>query len=332
MTEPTRKTPYVGDEAHYKRGILTITYPIRHGVVTNWDDMEQLWHHTFYNELCVAPEGHPVLLTDAPLNPKVNRENMAEIMFETFETPALYVAIQPVLSLYASSRTTGLALDTGDGTSTAVPIYEGFALPHAIRRLNLAGNDITDYLARILLERGYSLTTTAEQEIVRDIKERHGYVALDFAQEIQRAAESSDLQQTYQMPDGQIIVLNNERFRCAEPLFTPSLLGTDASGIHELTDNAIMKCDIDIRKDLYANIILSGGTSLLPGLADRLKKELTALAPSKIEIETITLPHRNYAPWIGGSIFASLSSFPSIWVSMAEYIEYGRSIVHRKCF
>ena len=332
MAGMDQKDAYVGEEAQAKRGVLTLKYPIEHGIINNWDDMEKIWHHCFFNELRVTPEEHSVHLTEAPMNPKQNREKMTQIMFETFNVPTFYVSIQAVLSLYASGRTTGIVLDSGDGVTHTVPIYEGYNLPHAIMRMDMAGRDLTDYLVKLLSEVGQSFASSAEREIVRDIKEKLCYVALDFESEMKTFAESSVMDKVFELPDGNTVTLGNQRFRCAESLFQPMKVGKEFPGVHELTFQSIMKCDVDVRRDLYGNIVLSGGTTMFPGIAERVNKEVVALAPSSMKIKVIAPPERKYSVWIGGSILSSLSTFQTMWITKSEYDESGPAIVHRKCF
>ena len=187
--------------------------------------MEKIWHYAFYNELRVEPEEHSVLLTDVPLNKKVNREKIVEIMFEKFNVPAMYIVNQSMLPLFASGKVTGVVLDSGDGVTHAVPIYELSILSNATIRLDLAGCDITEYLAKILSERGHRFSTTAEREIVRDMKEKLSYVALDFDQEMNAAKRGQQFEKSFGLPDGSTITLNDERFRCVEPLLQPSFVG-----------------------------------------------------------------------------------------------------------
>lgn len=319
---------YIGDEALAKKGVMAIKYPIEHGIVTNWDDMEKIWHYCFYSELRVDPEEHPVLLTEAPLNPKANRERMAQIMFENFQVPKVQVSIQAVLALYASGRTTGCILDSGDGVTHTVPIYEGYCLPHAIQRLDIAGRDLTNYMKKIICERGYSFTTTAETEIVREIKEDLTYIALDFEKEMKAGEQTPFQEKPFELPDGKVIIIGSERFRCPEVLFKPSMIGSECGGIQNLIFDTVMKSDIDLRKDLLNNIVLSGGTTMFPGINERLTKELNKLTPINTSVKVITPPERKYSVWIGGSILSSLNTFQDRWFTRDDYNELGPEGIH----
>lgn len=331
QVESGSKDGYVGNEAKSKRGDFTLKYPIERGIINNWDDMEKIWHHIFCNELKVSPEEHSVFMTEPIYNPKVNREKMTKIMFETFNVPGLYVGMQSVLSLYASGRTTGIVIESGYGVTNIVPIYDGYTLAQAVTRLDFAGKNLTDYQRKILVNSGLAFASTAETETIRNIKESVCYVALDYEQEVKTANSSSSLEKSYTLPDGQVISLNKERFQASEALFNPSLIDIESTGIHQATYNSIMRCDIDVRKDMYSNIILSGGSTMYPGIADRIQKDISDLAPPTMKIKVVSQQGREHFAWIGGTLVPSMSTFDKLWVTKQEYDEAGPHIVHKKC-
>lgn len=323
---------YVGTQAEENRGLLGLKHPIQCGIVWDWDDLEIILDHTFTNELRVVPEEHNVLITEAPRNPKSDREKLTQIMFDYFNVPGLYVANTAVLALQTTGKFTGIVVDIGYDVTHCVPIHDGYVLPHSILRIDFAGGDLTDYLVKILSERGLHFTTSADREIVNDIKEKCCYVALDFEQELARSKEKGFKEMNYELSD-RIVTIGSERFRCPEALFNSSSTGRDFFGIHQQVLQSIQKSDVDVRDDLYQNIVLSGGSSLFPGFAERLTKEVQKLAPQNVrsKIKVIAVPERRYSAWLGGSILSSSSEFSRMWITKEEYQEDGPSIVHRKC-
>eukprot|EP00276_Gloeochaete_wittrockiana_P016323 CAMPEP_0184351834 /NCGR_PEP_ID=MMETSP1089-20130417/54952_1 /TAXON_ID=38269 ORGANISM="Gloeochaete wittrockiana, Strain SAG46.84" /NCGR_SAMPLE_ID=MMETSP1089 /ASSEMBLY_ACC=CAM_ASM_000445 /LENGTH=367 /DNA_ID=CAMNT_0026685635 /DNA_START=101 /DNA_END=1204 /DNA_ORIENTATION=- len=328
VRNPKDPAKYVGDEVAPLMGYVKVRYPLSHGKIDRWDDMEAIWENTF-KQLGKWPEaGRPVLLTEPPLNPLANREKMTEIMFETYKAPGLYIAIQAVLALYASGRTTGMVLDSGDGVTHTVPVYEGFSVQHAIRRLDIAGRDLTEYMQRLLMQRGYSFTTSAEFQLVREIKEKLCFVLPSRDHQ----PPKKTLKAKYELPSGEDIFLEEERYQCPEPLFNPELIGKEAFGIHDMAYATVMRCDIDLRRDLFANVVLSGGTTIFSGLADRMTNELESLVPPATKVKVTAPPERKFSVWMGGSILADLMSFQRMIITKDEYYETGSQIVHRKCF
>ncbi|MFX0094948.1 MAG: actin, cytoplasmic 2, partial [Candidatus Hodarchaeota archaeon] len=231
--------------------------------------------------------------------------------------------------LYAAGRTTGLVVDIGESKIQVVPIYEGFVISHAVKRLDVGGRDITEFLRRLLLQRGYKFTGSIERDWVRDIKESLSYVALDPERELKLAEKVSGLEKFYLLPYGETITLGPERFLAPEVFFNPSSLGLEASPIDEIILDAIRNITIDLRRDLYQNIVLAGGSTLFPGLKERLNKEITELVPENIEIGVIASPDRQYSAWLGGSIVGSLKTFQKMWISKREYLDEGPQIIHR---
>mmetsp|Transcript_66112 Transcript_66112/g.183051 ORF Transcript_66112/g.183051 Transcript_66112/m.183051 type:complete len:399 (+) Transcript_66112:91-1287(+) len=306
-------------------------HPLEHGVVVDWEGMERVWRHALSQ--LEAPRGkHPLLVTEAPLNPKANREQMVQLMFEEFDMPAVHVAVSGALSLYATGSRTGVVLEAGDGTSHVVPIFDDYVVPHAVRRLDLGGRDLTAHLARLLREeRGYRLEAAAERRAAAEVKERLCYVAQHFRAELRAATEDLAQEQSYALPDGSaVIAAGSELFRCPEALFQPALVGREAPGVHEMALQAITGCDVDVQRSLSSNIVLSGGTMMFRGMRERVLKELAALLPPTAPTRVSLPPEPRHAAFIGGSILASLGDFQRNWISRQDYEEFGTSIIHTK--
>ncbi|KAF4966870.1 hypothetical protein FSARC_5483 [Fusarium sarcochroum] len=318
-----RRAFYIGNEAQSRRSILSLVHPVTGGVVTNWDDMEVIWTYAF-NQLSTLPGSQPVLISEAPLNPRPNREKMCETMFEKFDVPAFYVSIAAVLALYASGRGSGIVLDSGEGTTHVVPVYQGYTFPHAITRVGFSGCDLTDYMIRLLGERGLIFSSSGQRETVREMKESLCYVSIE-------SQTSRDISpQQYNLPDGRVIDLSDECCKVPEALFNPQEMGINRAGIQHTVLDTINKCDIDVRKDFMSNIILSGGNTLFNGFPQRLRKEIQDTSSTRSKAVVVSALERDSFVWLGGSILASLSTFQHVWVTKQDYGENGFSTIFRR--
>lgn len=332
---------FCGDEALSNRGLLTTASPMERGRVADWAAMEALWHHTLSSSLQVTTEEHPMLFTEAPDNTRADRETMAKIIFEGLNVPALVLNNTSALSLFATGRSTGLVVESGASRTHIGPIWDGYTLPHFLRRVDYGGEDVTDRLLTMFRAEGYPFSTAQDRDAARLMKEQLCYVAGDPQFERGFCAESRTVEKLFRLPDGQEVYLNESRFVAPEVLMSPqeyrqpapadAALEGIAKGWHELIHEAIQSCEPAIRPELYASVVLGGGNTLFPKLDERVQREVSLLAPKGVVTKCVAFRNRQYAAWIGGSIVGSLSTFPSMWVSKAEYDEHGPSIVHRKC-
>jgi len=313
---------------------------MENGMVRSWEDMVHLWDYTFGEEkMNLDPTECLIMLTEPPMNPLKNREKMIEVMFEKYGFHGAYIAIQAVLTLYAQGLLTGVVVDSGDGVTHVCPVYEGFALPHLTRRLDIAGRDITRYLIKLLLLRGYAFNQTADFETVRMMKEKLCYVAYNIHAEQRLAQETTFLMEHYTLPDGRVIKVGGERFEASEALFQPHLINKEGQGMAELVFGAIQAADMDIRPELYKHIVLSGGSTMYPGLPSRLEREIKqlhfervlkgnteGLAKFKIRIEDP--PRRKDMVFIGGAVLADvMKDKEEFWMTKAEYEEKGKNVL-----
>eukprot|EP00756_Hemistasia_phaeocysticola_P010730 Hpha_TRINITY_DN15039_c0_g1::TRINITY_DN15039_c0_g1_i1::g.124855::m.124855/K17260/ACTR2, ARP2; actin-related protein 2 len=338
----------MGDECHKHRAMLDVTYPLTNGIVRRWEDMEHLWDYT-WDTLNVDPTECKVMLTEAPMNPMKNRFKTFEIMFEKYGFESAFVAIQAVLVLYAQGLFSGTVVDSGDGVTHVIPIVEGHYAPQMgtdpnILRLDLAGHALTDHLMSLLQRRGYAFNRTADFATVQQIKEKFAYAAVDFDLEKKLAFETTVLEKAYTLPDGRHLKIGMERFECAEPLFRPELMGIESrtGGISQMAYDCITNSTRDTQSELFKHVVLSGGTTMLPGLPSRMDKDMRELyiktklggdkSKGKVKLRIEDAPQRKHAVFAGASVLADLmAANASQWVSKAEWDEQGKKAVQAKC-
>lgn len=320
---------FIGEAAR-ARPELMLVKPVLSGIVVDWLAAEFIWRHLLEHDLCVAPQDHPLLFSDQPFSPSTNREKLVEVAFESIRSPAMYVASQSVLSVYAHGRVSGLVVDMGHGVTSTVPVFQGYHLPHATERLDLAGTHLTSFLADTLLGAGSPLGPQ-ELDLVERVKHRCCYVAPDF-QEAQARPEP-ERPQRLTLPDGRTVTLGKELFQCPELLFSPpEMPGLSPVGVPAMAKQSLYKVPLEARPDVARNVLLCGGSSLFQGLERRFRRELRRRLPREAPVVVAAQPTRDFSVWIGGSILASLRAFQSCWVLREQYEEQGPHIVYRKCY
>lgn len=347
---------FIGDEA-VDATTYAVKWPIRHGIVEDWDLMERFMEQAIFKYLRAEPEDHYFLLTEPPLNTPENREYTAEIMFESFNVPGLYIAVQAVLALaaswtskQASERTlTGTVIDSGDGVTHVIPVAEGYVIGSCIKHIPIAGRDITFFIQQLLREREVNIPPEQSLETAKAIKEKFSYVCPDIVKEFSKydsepskwikafEGKNSITKQPFSVDVGY------ERFLGPEIFFHPEFANADFTiPISETVDDVIQNCPIDVRRGLYKNIVLSGGSTMFRDFGRRLQRDVKRtvdmrlklsedlsggkIKPKPIDVNVITHSMQRYAVWFGGSLLASTPEFYQVCHTKADYDEHGPSI------
>jgi actin len=317
---------YVGYEALLNSSCLDLKYPMRNSKLSA-NEMEKIWSHIFYNELKVKPENHNVFLTESLFNSTKERQEMAEIMFEKFSVFNIHIEPQPVMTLYSTTKTTGLIVESGEGMTQIVPIFEGYLIKNGIKSNNLAGNLVTKYFMNKIADELKIFNLANPLTIAKKIKEKYAEVRLDD-KPIQERNETS-----FQLPDGNSIEVKNEKYEIPEILFDPAKFDIDLKSIQEMIFDSIGEVDMNLRNSFLNNIILGGGNTMINNFPERLRSELNKIFKFPEEKNLVKINAQNermYSAWIGASVVCSISNFQHMWISKNDYEEEGANIINKK--
>lgn len=320
-----KKESILGSEAEEKFGILDINYPIQGGMVVDWNQMERIWAHTFYDQLKIAPEEQNILLSEAPYNTKENREKIVEMMFETFNCAGTYLSQQPVLAAYSVGKSTCLSIDCGHGSTNFAPIYEGILLKEAVTHIPVAGKEIHLLLTKLLQNNGQIIDSKMQMQSIIKAKELYCYYNNENAPDCEKIE--------WELPDKRKIEIKSEKFEAPEVIFKPAKFDYKCKSFRAAFLESLKKTDMDLRETMLNQIIFNGATSLIKGFKTRVTNEILEITQDfDCEKNVHVYPEAKYMTWIGGSILSSLGNFSTLWITKGEYKEEGAAIVHKKCF
>lgn len=331
-----------GDETNEIGHLLEMKYPIANGVIRDMDEMCLLWDYTFHEKMAIDPKNHDLMLSEIPMFSNRHRSKVYEVMFERYGFQSIQSAAQGILSLYSNGLDTGVAVECGEGVIHCTPIFEGYEVPKANKRVDIGGRNITEFLVRLMQRRGYSFNKSSDFETVRVMKEMFCYAACDPLLEKTLALETTTLEKTFTLPDGSLCRIGQERFEATEALFQPHLMGVESEGLSHQVWNCIQAADVDLRARLYEHVVLSGGSTMFPGLSSRLERDMkeffveravrgdrSKLGRFKLRIEDS--PRRKYMVYLGASTLAILKdSTPDSWMTKQEWEESGESGVRAR--
>jgi len=324
---------YVGTDAYIKWPLLTISHPVKNGIIMNWDDLEIIIDSIYKQHLRIPSDKSPVLITENALTSREDREKLMKLFFDKFDVPNYYVANTSLLSMKAMNMTTGLVIRSSEYHTDIVPVIDGKIFTPAVRKMELGDTDITNQMISLLIKnKKKSFDNRMDSMIADDLTTRLGYVALNYERELKRAKLTKEVIEAYELPGGSVEI-NSERFQCTEILFDPTIIKKEIDGIHKQTNDAISACARKQRNLLYSNIILSGRYAMFDGFSARMDSTLLPLLSKSAKISVTRPPEnmRNSVVWTGGIALASTENFREISVSRAEYANSGASIVHEKC-
>ena len=331
---PEMKVQYIGEDCFKNIGLNKIRNLINHGKIANEHDIMPLFNH-IYSKLGISTEEiseHPVLITEPLLNPYINREKIADSLFDDMGVPALFFASQPILSLFSTSNTSGIILESGDAVTQSCIAYEGYSLPNTFERFDFGGGDVTQYLKLLLKMKGYKLYNSNEYRLINDMKEKYCFFLpedknLDF-EKVKKVLDNKKI--NYYLPDGTTVLLGNERIITSEILFNPDIIGKEYLGLTDIILSSINKAEIQLRPKAFENIVLSGGNILMKGLADKLKADIIKKTNKILKINVNPIKEPQLSCWVGGYVLANLGSFENMCVSKKEWEEKGIKILEIK--